>query len=160
MTLHKFLSVLFPTAGAICLAAGYALAGQTIALVCVGLVWLAWLLGTNWPPSVMLVATVGLAAGGLYVGASPFLMLPAATLALVSWDWVRWQGFLGSSLSAEAQHRLEQKHAANLALAVGPALLVALAGRFIHFQIPFGILVALTLLALLGLDRIWTLVKR
>jgi hypothetical protein len=120
---------------------------------------LGWVFAANSLPSALLAASVILAAGGLYQGASPFLMLPAAALALASWDLVRWESFLLGDLPAEARARLERKHYASLLLAVGPAWLAGMAGRSIHFPIAFGVLVVLVLLALLVLDRVWKLVK-
>jgi hypothetical protein len=159
MTLRKLLKLMCPTACAVCLAAGYAVAGTWIALALVALVWVAWLFTADWPPSVLLAASVGLAAGGLVVGASPVLMITAGSLALASWDVVRWDGFLAGHVSVEIETRLERKHYTSLALAVGAGLLAAIAGRLLHFPLPFVGLVAVVLLAFLGLDRIWRLVE-
>ncbi len=107
----------------------------------------------------MLIVSVTVAAAGLVFGASALWMLPGATLALASWDLAHWDGFLAGGLPAEVESRLEQKHYAYLALALAPALLVAVAGQFLRIQIPFGVLLAVALLALLGLDRLWRWVK-
>jgi len=159
MRLRKFLRVIYPIACAACLAAGYALAAQWLALVLAAIVWLAWRLTADRLPSVVLTVSVGAAAAGLVLGASPFLMIVAATLALAGWDAVRWDDFLAGDVSIEVETRLERMHSANLVLALGLALLAAMAGRLIHFQILFGILVGVVLLALLGLDRLWGLLK-
>jgi hypothetical protein len=159
MALRKFLMRLFPTACAAGLAAGYVLAGQGLMVVPVVLVWLGWLFPAQCPVSILLAASVALAAGGVWAGAAPFLMWSAATLALASWDMVRWDSFLAGDLPVEAGTRLERKHYICLALALGPALLAAVAGRLIQIQTPFGGLVAIVLLAFLGLDRIWSWVK-
>jgi hypothetical protein len=159
MTLRKCLKVVCPTACAVCLAAGYVLAGKAAGAAPVALVWLAWLFAARWPTSLMLAASVGLAAAGLCVGASPHLMLPGATLALASWDIARWDSFIASGLSIDIESRLEQKHYTSLALALVPGLLAAMAGQLIHLQIPFGVVVIVALLALLGIDRIWHLAR-
>ena len=159
MARRRILKLLYPTACAACLAVGYALAGKWLALALAVIVWLAWRLAGGRMPSVVLAVSVAAAAAGSGLGASPFLMLPAATLALASWDAVRWDAFLAGELPAEVEARLERLHSANLALALGPALLVATAGRLIHFQILFGVLAVLALLALLGLDRLWRLLR-
>jgi hypothetical protein len=159
MTLRKILKLAYPTACAACLAAGYALAGRWVALAPVTLIWLAWLFAKQWSPMATLMASVALAAGGLWLGASPFLMTPAAALALASWDAIHWDGLLGGDLASEIEARLERRHYAFLALALGPALLAAVAGQLIHIQLPFGGLIVIVLLALLSLDRIWSLVK-
>ena len=155
MTIHRLLRFLCPAAFAVCLAAGYALAGQWAGLALAGLMLLAWLFAAAWPPALLLAASVAASAGGVWVGASPFLMIPAATLALAAWDLVRWDGFLAGDVPAEVRARLERRHYACLALAIGPALLAAMAGSGLRFELPFGALVAVVLLALLGLDRLW-----
>jgi hypothetical protein len=160
MTMRRLLKQICPTASAACLVAGYALTGTWVALVPVGLVWLAWLFAASWLASFMLAASVALAAGGLWLGASPFLMIPAAALGLASWDLVGWDDFLPSGLSGAVEARLERKHYTCLALALGPSLLVALVGHLLQFPIPFGGLLALALLLFLGVDRIWSLVKK
>jgi hypothetical protein len=159
MALRKLLKLACPIACAVCLAAGYASAGQWVGLALAALVWGAWHFGAQWPPTLMLIASVTLAAAGLVVGASALWMLPGAALALASWDLAHWDSFLADDLPAEVESRLERKHYTCLALALVPALLAAAAGQFIRFQIPFGVLVAVALLALLGLDRIWAWVR-
>ena len=155
MTSFRLLKFVCPAAFAACLGAGYALAGQWAGLLLAGLIWLAWLFAASWPPSLLLAASVAASAGGVWVGASPFLMIPAATLALASWDLVRWYGFLAGHVPEDVKARLERRHYACLALAIGPALLAAVAGSTLRFELPFGGLVAVVLLALLGLDRLW-----
>ncbi len=159
MRLRKLLKVMYPAGCVACLAAGYALAGQWLALVLAAIVWLAWRLAADRLSSIVLAMSVGAAAAGLILSASPFLMLPAAALALAGWDAVHWDGFLVGNVPVEVETRLERMHGASLALALGPALLAAVAGRLIHFQVLFGVLVGLVLLALLGLDRLWSLLK-
>jgi hypothetical protein len=159
MVVRKLLKLFCPTACAACLVAGYALTENWMALVPIGLVWAAWLFAVNWPASLLLVASVALAASGLWLGASPFLMIPAAVLSLASWDVVRWNGFLTGDLSSEVEARLERAHYAWLGLTLGLGLLAALGGRLIQFPLPLGGLIVLVLLALLGLDRIWRLLK-
>ncbi len=159
MTRRKLITSLCPTAWAICLAAGFGGVGQWVALVPVALVWLAWVFVATSLPATLLVISVLLAGGGLGLGASPFLMLPAAALALASWDVMRWEGFLGDDLPAEARARLERRHYALLLLAVGPALLAGLAGRLVRLPIGFGVVVVLVLVALVALDRLWSVVK-
>jgi hypothetical protein len=160
MALRKSLKLICPAACAFCLAVGYALAGKWVALVLVGLVWIAWLFSDNWPPTLLLAASVALAAGGVWAGASPFLMIGAATLALVSWDVMNWEAFLTGELTGEVEARLERTHFAVLGLTVGPSLLLVLVGRLIQVPIPFGVLVFLVLLTFFGVDRLWHLVKK
>ncbi len=159
MATRKLLKLACPIACAVFLAAGFASAGLWLGVPLAALVWAAWHFGAKWPPTLMLVPSVVVAAAGLVFGASALWMLPGATLALASWDLAHWDSFLAGGLPAEVESRLERKHYACLALALVPALLVAAAGQFLRLQIPFGVLVAVALLALLGLDRIWVWVK-
>lgn len=158
MTPQRRLKLACSTACALCLAAGFALAGKWVGAGLAGLVWLGWLFAAGWPPSILLTASVALAAGGVWAGAPPLLMLPAATLALAGWDVARWEAFLDGASPAVAA-RSSRRHYACLALALGPALLVAWAGGLVHFQLPFAVLVFLVALALLGLNRLWGLIK-
>jgi len=159
MAMRKLLKLACPIASAVCLAAGYASAGLWLGVLLAALVWAAWHFGAKWPPTLMLIGSVAVAAVGVGAGASALWMLPGATLALAGWDLAHWDSFLGDDMPAEVESRLERKHYASVALALVPALLVAAAGQFIRLQIPFGVLVAVALVALLGLDRIWGWVK-
>jgi hypothetical protein len=147
------------TAGVVCLAAGYARIGQWGILALAGLVWLAGVLAAGWSGEVFVVSVI-LAAVGVCVGAWPTLMISGAMLALASWDLAHWEQFVADGLPAADAARIEWRHYAFLALALGAGLLVALIGRLVSFHLPFGILLALTALALLGIDQIWRLVKR
>ena len=159
MAIHRLLRFACPAALAACVGTGYALAGQWAGPALAGLIWLAWLFAASWPPALLLAVSVAASAGGVWVGASPFLMIPSAALALASWDLVRWDGFLAGAIPAEVKARLERRHYACLALAIGPALLAAVAGSLLRVELPFGGLVAVVLLALLGLDRLWGQIK-
>jgi hypothetical protein len=146
------------TAGAVCLAAGFALIEQWELLALTGLVWLAGVLVAGWP-GVVFVVLVVLAAVGVCAGAWPILMVLGATLALASWDLASWEGFVAGGLPAETVARIEWRHYAFLALALGAGLLAAILGRLVSFQLPFGILLVLAALLLLGIGQIWRLVK-
>jgi hypothetical protein len=144
---------------AACLAVGYALAGQWAALAAVLIALLAWLLArqglSTWLSPAALVISVGLAAAGLFAGDSPTLMILSATLALASWDLVLLDHTLAGGSSAKTVTLLEKKHYQSLALALGLGLLAAVTGQMIRFQIPFGGMVLLVILALFSLDRLW-----
>ena len=146
------------TAGAVCLAVGYALIGQWWILGLAGLAWLAGVFAAGLS-GIVLVVWVSLAAVGLCAGAAPVLMFLGATLALAGWDLASWESFMAGGLPATTAARLERKHYAYLALPLGSGLLAAILGRMVHFELPFGILVILASLALLGVDQVWRLVK-
>jgi hypothetical protein len=161
MSWRKILSLVCPIASAVCLAVAYAQVGRWIALAIVLLTFLAWLLARKRPSiglsSTALVISVGLAAAGLFAGASPFLMMLSATFALASWDLVLLDHTLtdDSNSSAKTIALFENRHYQSLALALGLGLLVAVTGQLIHLQIPLGGMILLVILALFGLDRVW-----
>ncbi len=158
MTLQRFLKWGTLTTGVVCLATGYGLVGQWGLLAVAGLVWLAGMLAAGWS-MVVFVVLVGLATVGVCVGAWPILMILGATLALASWDLANWEDFVADGLPAETVARFEWRHYTYLALALGSGLLVAIIGQLVSFQLPFGILVLLAVLMLLGVDQMWRLVK-
>lgn len=145
-----------------CLAVGYAIVAQWVALAVIvisGVVWLVAVhkrLAAEWF-SVMLVIFVGLAAVGLLTGIPPILMIFSATLALASWDLALFDRMVTglSSTSAETLTLFEHSHYQSLALALGLGLLMALGGRLLRFEIPLSGMILLVLLGLLGLDRVW-----
>jgi hypothetical protein len=158
MTLQRFLKWGTLTIGAICLIIGYGLIGQWVLLAVAGLVWLVGMLASEWSGVVFMVL-VGLAAVGICVGAWPILMILGATLALASWDLANWEDFVADGLPAETTAWIERRHHTYLALALGSGLLVAIIGQLVNFQLPFGVLILLVVLALLGVDQMWRLVK-
>ena len=159
MPLRKILSLTSPIACAACLAVGYAMAGQWVALGAVLIAFLAWLAArqrqSTWLSLAALVISISLAAAGLLSGASPTFMIFSATLALASWDLVFLDHILAGSSSAQTVTLLEKKLYQSLVLALGLGLLAAVTGRMIRLQIPFGGVVLLAILALLSLDRLW-----
>ena len=161
MSWRKILSLVCPIAYAVCLAVAYAQAGQWTSLAIVLLTFPAWLLARKQPSielsSTVLLISVGLAAAGLFAGASPFLMMLSATFALASWDLVLLDHTLtdNANSSAKTIALFENRHYQNLALALGLSLLIAVAGQLIRLQIPLGGMILLVILALFGLDRVW-----
>lgn len=161
MPLRKTLSLVGPMACAISLAAGYAFMMQWGGIVASLLALPAWLFAHRrpavLPPSISLIFSVGIAVIGLLVGAAPSMMILGAALALASWDLILLDHSLtGSSSSSAATVALfEKRHFQYLVLALGPGLLVAVTGRLLQFQVPFGIMVFLAIVALFGLDRVF-----
>jgi len=161
MSVRRSLIFLCPVISAACLATGYAMTGQGVAVVIALLTLPLWLLArqrpATVPPSVALAASVSIGATGLLTGAPSFLMILGATLALASWDLVLWDQTLtdNSISSAQTLALFETKHYQSLALALAPGLLIAIAGPLIHVQLPFMGLVLLVILALFSLDRVW-----
>jgi hypothetical protein len=161
MSWRKILNLVCPIVYAVCLAVAYAQVRQWTSLAIVLLTFLAWLLARKRPSielsSTVLLISVGLAAAGLFAGASPFLMMLSATFALASWDLVLLDHTLtdNANSSAKTIALFENRHYQNLALALGLSLLIAVAGQLIRLQIPLGGMILLVILALFGLDRVW-----
>ncbi len=118
-----------------------------------------WLLARQYPTACLTVS-VCLAGLGLLVGASPFLMILSSTAALACWDLqLLDQSLSGCSISRKAKI-FENKHIQSLLLALGAGLLLAFAGTMSMFQIPFGVMVLLVILAVLGLERVSHILKK
>jgi len=159
MPVRKILRLVCPIISAICLGIGYATTGLWIASLILVFTLLAWLSAIKWPSgflsSSVLVFTVSLAAAGLLSGVTPLLMILAAALALASWDVVLWNRSLTGNSFTVSLTLIERKHYQSLAVALGLGLLAVFAGRSFHFQIPFGWMVVLVILAFFSLERIW-----
>jgi hypothetical protein len=159
MFLRKVLNLVLLILIPLCLTLGYSQVGPGMAFTA-GLVVLgAGLLARRWPqtwlPSIALVVTVGLAVIELCQGAPPLLMLAAAALALANWDLALLDRLPPGSSSFRELTLLETKHYQSLLLALGLAFPVVLIGRIVHFQVPFGIMILLVILAFFGLARVW-----
>jgi hypothetical protein len=148
----------FFTAGAVCLAAGYSMVGLWGLLPLAGLAWSAGVIAAGWSSGVFVVF-VGMAAAGVHMGAWPPLMIIGASFALVGWDLASWEDFVAGDLPAKTVAWIEGRHYAYLGLAVGAGLLVALVGRLISYSLPFGVILVLAALELVGLYQVWRLVR-
>jgi hypothetical protein len=159
MPLRKILRLVFPIVCLASLGLGYATTRSWIALVVLIITMLAWLFAIKWPDGFLsfsaLVLSVGLAAAGLLTGATPLLMMLGAALALASWDLVLWNRISANHSPTPSLTLFESRHYQSLALALGLGLLAAVGGRLLRFQIPFGWMVILVILALFSLERIW-----
>ena len=164
MSLRKTLLIICLIISVLCLAAGYTLAGQWIGAILATLMAPAWLLARKYPQSwllfVCLLVSVGLAAAGILVGASPLLMIFGSGISLAVWDLVSLDVALGSDSSREQTRHFENKHLQALVLAVGFGLVVTLLGRLVSLQIPFIVLIVLIAFTLLALDRVWGYIKK
>ena len=159
--LRRILSLVCPMVCAACLMAGYALNSRWISIAAGASTGLVWLLANKrpatLPPSVALVISFVWVAAGLMAGASSFLMILGTTFALASWDLALFDHALADSPISSAQTiaLFQNRHYRSLALALGLGLLVVVVGRLFRFQIPFGWMVVLVILALFSLERIW-----
>jgi hypothetical protein len=158
LTSQRLLKLGCLTVGVVCLAAGYIMVGQWVLLAITVLAWLVAVFAPGWF-GIMFITLIGLAAAGVCAGAWPPLMILSATLALAGWDLASWEGFVEAGLHPETLARFEWKHYVYLTFALGSGLLVALLGRQVSIQLPFGILVVLAILVFLGMDRVLRFVK-
>ncbi|MGD0174195.1 MAG: hypothetical protein ABSC61_07160 [Anaerolineales bacterium] len=159
MLWRKILKLVFPIACLACLAVGFAGIGQWIVLLGVLLALPAWLAAFKWGsgffPTTALVLSIGLAAVGMLISVSPVSMILGATFAFAGWDIVLFQNNLNDDLPAQAVEPFEERHYRNLTMALGLGLLVAVAGSMVRIQIPFGWMILLAAIALLGLEGLW-----
>jgi hypothetical protein len=159
MPLRKILAILCPAISAISMAYGFALPGIWFGVITSFFIFGGWLFLLRRPSNglsvAVLVISVCLSALGLLIGASPLLMVIAATLALASWDFVLFNASLPGEQPGKSVALLEKVHLESLALAVGLGLIVSIAGHFIRFQIPFIVMVLLVILGLFSLERVW-----
>jgi hypothetical protein len=164
MSLRKLCFFICLLVATLCLAAGYALAGQWLGTVLALLTAPTWLLArkypASWLPFLCLLMSVGLAVVGRLVGVPPWLMICGSGFALAAWDLIFLNASLDGNDSGEQTRRYENKHFQALALALGAGLFVTFLGRLLNPQIPFLPLVLLVVLVIFGLDRIWDYLKK
>ena len=77
----------------------------------------------GWAAPLFLVVMMGAAAAGAMVGASAFLLIPGAALALAAWDLVDFHRFVRGGRSPQPAAALEKRHALSLAKAISLGLL-------------------------------------
>jgi hypothetical protein len=163
MIWRKILKLVFPIASLACLNAGFAGAGQWIALLGVLMALLAWLAAYKWGsgffPTTALVLSIGLGVAGLMMSAPPVWMLLGSTFACAGWDILLFQNILSDDLPAQGVDPFEKRHYRNLTMALGLGLLFAVAGSMVRIQIPFGWMIVLAAVALFGLERLWRNLK-
>ncbi|HEX7556198.1 MAG TPA: hypothetical protein VF338_06205, partial [Leptolinea sp.] len=79
---------------------------------------------------------------------------------LAVWDLIFLDDTM-KNISPDKQTRLfENKHLQSLALVLTFGLIAAFAGRLINLQIPFIVMLLGVALVIIGLDRIWGILKK
>jgi hypothetical protein len=143
----------------LCLAVGFIAVGQWLGLALVVFILLAWLMSRRsqfeWLVVMALPSAVILAAMGMWGGASPYLMIPGATLGLVGWDLTLFDQSLADDAESPAASRLVRKHYTALGLVLGVGLLAAFAGRIVSVQLPFVVILVLAAALAFFLERAW-----
>ena len=144
------LSILF-------LLAGYILGRDWILLLLLLAIPLTWVLFrksfAGLLLSILLFEYVFLAALGLVLHLSPYLLIVGSAFALAGWELARFWLKLRDAPMRLQDQPLEALHNRDLALAIGVGLLLALVGLNIRLQLPFGLIAVLALLAAYGLYR-------
>jgi len=116
--------------------------------------WLAWRHQRGWLSSTLLILYLGSAAGALLLGSPATLTIAGTASALMSWEIATTPNRGGDALLHDLD---ERAHLAPLLLSVGIGLLIAEAGLFVRFAMPFGAIVFAALLVLLGVYGIYRL---
>lgn len=152
---HSIIFIVSLIIATACLGAGYALAGYRLAAAAALVLGLLWLVVGKeplfWMASSFLLAYILLAAIGIIANTPPLLMVLACAAALACWDLKRFnQGIPGNS-PHKADLALEKHHLYSLALAISAGLIVAFIGNYINLQLPFGVIIFLVLITVLGL---------
>lgn len=142
---------------AACLGLGYILAGHWLILaVLAGMVFIWFILG-KWSvfgsASIVLFVYISLAAIGVLMDISLPLLIGGSTAALAAWDLSLFAHDVLGNPVPDAM--MERHHLGLLAAACGIGLPLAFISSFFYFQIPFGLIYVLALLAAGGL--IWGL---
>jgi hypothetical protein len=144
---------------ALFLLAGYGLGGDWKLLSLLLAIPLTWVLFRKGSAGLLLSSLlfvyVFLAALGLVLHLSPYLMIGGCAFALAGWESARfWLDLRAAPLRVQDQP-LEALHNRDLTLAIGIGLLLALVGLNIRLQLPFGLIAILALLASYGLYRLF-----
>jgi hypothetical protein len=146
------------------LSSGCILDGQWIGLVCVLGLGSLWIYARNkyvaWVPHLLFLSSLALAAIVILMGAQPVLVIIGSGFSLITWDLYLLNSDLQDSPIKEPARRYENRHLQLLMAAAVAAIFVAILGRFVTINLPFILLVVLILLALFGLDRLWSLLGK
>jgi hypothetical protein len=101
-----------------------------------------------WAAPAFLSVMVAAAAAAAALGASAFLVVPGAALALAAWDLADFDRFLRAGESSNDDTRPRRRHAASLARALALGLLPAAGAIGLSLRIPFGVMLLLVILDL------------
>lgn len=136
----------------VCLGAGYLLSGYWIVLPALLLAWLLWFVfrkrSAFWAASGVFAAYLVLSAAGILLDLSLALMLAVGAASLVTWDLLNFLSSPGQSQAVDPL--LVKKHLRSLGLAVSGGVMVSLAAALFNFQLSFGLVIVLALVAVGG----------
>lgn len=144
---------------ALCLLIGFTLVGYWEIIFIIPTTIVYWYFSKKYSHevvfSILLGAYVILAALGLLLRLSPYLMIIGCSLALLCWESALFSATVlgGGGLSRQDSQPFESLHLRNLLISTSIGLLLGLMGLNIHLHLPFGVVVILALLAVYGFYR-------
>ena len=112
--------------------------------------WQRW----NWVGSVMLLASVGAAALGLWLGLLPGLMLVAAVAVLLGWDLSGFLRRIRLASPTDDVRGIERRHLLRIGIVAFLSAAIAALSLFVQIKVPFEIAVLLVLVSTVGLTRL------
>ena len=111
----------------------------------------------NWA---MMGSFTAAAAGGALLGLGPHFLLVGLTGAVSAWDLEHFRRQLGDVNVVERRAVLSRRHLARVLLADVISLIAASAALRLRIELSFAVAVLLGLMALIGLSRVMTLLRR
>lgn len=103
-----------------------------------------------------LVIFIGLAVFGLLSGATPYLMIAGVSTVLACFELEdRQDGSTKNSLSSDTMS-FKKYHLKMICLATAVGLIIAEAGLFLKFSLPFGVIFLAVILVLFGLFQLFS----
>ncbi len=159
--LFLFTSLVLST---LCLAGGYALAGQWTGAWLALLLCPVWLTGWKYRLPLLvyacMTAVVCLAAAGLLLESIFWLMIAGLGFGLAAWDGLLLEISFCNVPAGQNKEAARNKHLQSLALATGVGLVVAIPLHWVNLRIPFIVMLLLVILAGLGILRVWEYLKK
>ncbi len=113
----------------------------------------------QWIPIAILFVHVGIAAGGLWLGVTPWLLIPGVIAALGCWELNDRDRALtyGLDLSAERESKQNQLSLLNVTLTI--SLILTGIGLYLKFQPGFGVTYAAAVIVAFSLFQLYRLIK-
>lgn len=143
---------------------GYGLNARWLALLVSLVLGLLWLFGQRrgwtWTASLGLAGSVGTAALATLSSLSAAWTLPGIIAVLVAWDLDRFAHHLRTMPHVEGVDELRRAHMRRLFLVAGVGALPATVALLVHVQLAFGWIFFLALLAVIGISRAVSALRR
>ncbi len=144
--------------------AGYVLGSQWLWTPGIAILALLWLFGYwrgwDWIASLGLVGYAGVAVAGLSLGLGAGWMLLGLVATLCAWDLQRFVLCLDGVARVEAGQALERQHLQRLLIVAGLGLFLATVALTVEIRLSFLLALLLGTLAVLGLSRAVSFLRR